>query len=1559
MIRLIGCSLFSACLAISGCGGGGGGESSSPAAPDKVNTAPVANAGPLQNVKTGDVVTLDGSGSHDADGDALTYHWTFIAVPASSSTVLVSPNTPKPHFTADQSGQYELTLEVNDGQTNSEIATVSVTATTSNSAPVAHAGPDQAVTTGSQVQLDGRQSSDADGDALTYQWSFSSKPAGSLASLVMANNAQPAFTPDIDGEYLLALIVNDGTVDSIADEARILASTANSRPIAHAGADRNTITGETVTLDGGLSQDADGDTLSYLWAFVSKPESSTAALTGPNLSTPSFITDIAGDYVLSLTVNDGQEDSETDNVTVTATQANSVPVASAGVNQAVLTGETVNLNGSASQDLDNDPLTYHWQILSRPEGSKASLSNDGAISPVFTADLSGQYRIGLIVNDGKVDSPMAEITVTATRANTIPSANAGADQSVHTGDTVTLSGASSHDDDGDSLSYQWAFASYPDGSSAILTGTDSVAASFDVDLVGNYVVELVVSDGVDQSPADQVTITATKANTAPTALVGNNQTVIAGHQVNLDGSGSYDTDGDTLSYQWQFVDKPPASLAALSDTRIAAPSFTADFPGEYTLNLTVSDGAASAIGQVVITATPKEYTLSYSPGPGGTLTGDTHQIVQEGNNGSLVTAVPDTGFSFFQWNDGLTNPARTDLDIDQDLTLSAQFKTSLTRPENLTVNTGDGQLIVSWDHVSDASGYNLYYATEAGVTPSNYQDLQGGIKASFTGSPATLSELVNGETYYLVVTATLAAAESEASQEVSGIPAIPIIPWKESLHEGDLDIQIESPKEAMVNWPDNTGSTYNLYITQDPDIDLDNYAAYGATLVADASSGYALSDLSIRKPYYVALKENGKFVAWTRFQTGAWGIDERISAQAMGADGTRYIAGNFTSIGIAIGGGDAFPTSSNPHPLGMPRVNGPVSAVAADGFGGWYIGGRFTSVDGKPRNNLAHINSKGLLTNWAPEIRSSVAGISSSVGAIAVDQGTLYIGGDFDKVNGQDRHNLASFTAYYQTADDSWYFSGALQNWQPEVSGTSVDAIAILGNRIYIAMPHPNGIVAYDKHKNVSSWAANSDGPVKTLLAAHDRLYVGGAFNEIQGHERKKLAAFDSNGQLTAWSPNVDGSSVRSLVVHDHQIYLGGDFTHVGGTARSNIASVDLDGNVTSWSPTTDDDVYAITTNEDGTLYLAGAFNHVNGIARSHTAAIDTNGALTPWKVDLGRGYSTGISSARTLLIQKGTIYIGGNFAQLGLHSRGGLAAFDEEENLTQWSPSLTGEKASTIAIGDSQVYLGGKFTQIDQLERHNLAAVDFSGNVTAWSPTTNDEIRVLRYQDGIIYAAGLFSSANDTERTRLAAFDDQGTLTDWAPEVNSPATSMEISGNRIYLGGGFTQVNNQNLKYLAALDTSGELTSWRPSVNNRVQTLAIEEGTIYAGGSFTYAFPEDRNGLAAFDLSGTLTPWNPNITDYAGANPSAIAVSDNEIYISGGFSEINGIPLQTCCLASFRLNGSLTDWRPQPDPYGLASSILLGNGNIYLGGDFTELGGQIRAGMAVFSEETGKLLDH
>ncbi|WP_084318952.1 beta strand repeat-containing protein [Deferrisoma camini] len=284
---------------------------------------------------------------------------------------------------------------------------------TANSAPTADAGPDQNVATGSTVTLDGSASSDADGDPLTYAWGFVSKPSGSTATLSDAAAAKPSFTADLDGDYVLQLVVNDGTVDSTADSVTVTAATANSAPTADAGPDQNVATGSTVTLDGSASSDADGDPLTYAWSFVSKPSGSTATLSDAAAAKPSFTADLDGDYVLQLVVNDGTVDSTADSVTVTAATANSAPTADAGPDQNVVTGSTVTLDGSASSDADGDPLTYAWSFVSKPSGSTATLSDAAAAQPSFTADLDGDYVLQLVVNDGFVDSTADSVTITA------------------------------------------------------------------------------------------------------------------------------------------------------------------------------------------------------------------------------------------------------------------------------------------------------------------------------------------------------------------------------------------------------------------------------------------------------------------------------------------------------------------------------------------------------------------------------------------------------------------------------------------------------------------------------------------------------------------------------------------------------------------------------------------------------------------------------------------------------------------------------------------------------------------------------------------------------------------------------------------------------------------------------------------------------------------------------------------------------------------------------------------------------------------------------------------
>ncbi|MCP4410980.1 MAG: DUF1566 domain-containing protein [Gammaproteobacteria bacterium] len=116
------------------------------------------------------------------------------------------------------------------------------TPTATNSAPTANAGVDQNVETSSSVTLNASSSSDPDNDSLTYSWTMSSIPCGSIASLNNSKSATPEFTADVDGEYTISLVVNDGTVDSTADTVRVTSSSATAINRSYAIVDTNQTT---------------------------------------------------------------------------------------------------------------------------------------------------------------------------------------------------------------------------------------------------------------------------------------------------------------------------------------------------------------------------------------------------------------------------------------------------------------------------------------------------------------------------------------------------------------------------------------------------------------------------------------------------------------------------------------------------------------------------------------------------------------------------------------------------------------------------------------------------------------------------------------------------------------------------------------------------------------------------------------------------------------------------------------------------------------------------------------------------------------------------------------------------------------------------------------------------------------------------------------------------------------------------------------------------------------------------------------------------------------------
>lgn len=329
----------------------------------------------------------------------------------------------------------------------------------------------------------------------------------------------------------------------------------NSAPVANAGADQGAHMGDVVSLDGSASTDADGDELSYSWTIVGASIDEGITLINAEAVMPEVQVHARGSYEIMLIVNDGIEDSEADYVSIEA--GNVRPVADAGADQSDEVGTTFALDGSGSSDVDGDALTYFWAVVEGPDG--AALTNANTVAPSFTPSVMGEYTIQLIVNDGIDDSDLDFVSISVNEVvnpNRKPIANAGADQSSFVGQSVRLDGSNSRDPDGDALTYRWSVSSVPAGSMASVSDAGAMKPQVEIDVAGTYVMQLIVSDGLLQSDPDTVVINT--QNTRPVADAGNDATVDSGASVQLDGSDSYDADGDALTFSWSIVSQPAA-----------------------------------------------------------------------------------------------------------------------------------------------------------------------------------------------------------------------------------------------------------------------------------------------------------------------------------------------------------------------------------------------------------------------------------------------------------------------------------------------------------------------------------------------------------------------------------------------------------------------------------------------------------------------------------------------------------------------------------------------------------------------------------------------------------------------------------------------------------------------------------------------------------------------------------------------------------------------------------------------------------------------------------------
>jgi hypothetical protein len=481
------------------------------------NDAPIADAGPNQTIDEGKKVTLDGSNSTDPEGKPLFYQWSQVA---GQPVILSSTHTVKPTFTAPDVGPggesltFRLTVTDSGDLKDSDSTIVNVRFV--NEPPEADGGPNQTVIENSKVTLDGSNSSDPEGEKISYQWT---QVAGPLVTLSHTHAVKPTFTaPDVGPggaslTFRLTVTDNEGLKDNDTTAVNVIGE--NDPPTADAGPDQTVNEEEVVMLNGSNSTDPEGDRLFYRWKQVDGP---SVTLSDPTAVKPKFnapnVAPSGAALTFELTVNDSLGLKDTDEITVNVTGDNDPPTADAGPDQTVDedSSDVIVLDGSKSSDPDDGIESYRWKQVAGPA---VTLSDPESKQPAFATPNVTAFGTSLtfeltVADAGGLKSADTTI-VNVTGDNDPPTANAGADQMVSEKRRVILDGSNSFDPDDGIDSYEWKQVA---GQSVTFSDPRDDQPSFEApgfDESGKkpLIFELIVTDNGGLQSSDSTTVSVT------------------------------------------------------------------------------------------------------------------------------------------------------------------------------------------------------------------------------------------------------------------------------------------------------------------------------------------------------------------------------------------------------------------------------------------------------------------------------------------------------------------------------------------------------------------------------------------------------------------------------------------------------------------------------------------------------------------------------------------------------------------------------------------------------------------------------------------------------------------------------------------------------------------------------------------------------------------------------------------------------------------------------------------------------------------------------------------
>lgn len=458
-------------------------------------------------------------------GGTVSYLWDFGDGSATSTQT-------SPSHTYAASGVYNITLTATSGKGCDSTLTQQITITF----PDADAGPNQAICPGGSVQIGGSPTSSTAG--VSYAWS----PAGTLNNPTSAN---PIATPASTTTYTVT--VTDGNNCTNTSQMTL---TVNPFPTADAGPAQSICDGGSTTI-GGSPTGPTGST--FLW-------NNAATLNDPTSANPTASPTVTTIY--TVTVTSGVNCSATDQVTVTV---NAAPNVDAGTDKNICPNTSVLIGGSPTST--NAGASFAWS-------NGATLDNPSIANPTATPSTTTTYTVTVTAVNGCTS--VDDVTV-----NTFPAAtaDAGADQALCIGNSVTIGGTSTGTAP---LTFSWS-------NGASLSSTTIQNPNANPTTTTSY--SLTVTDANGCTDTDQMTVTV---NPLPSANAGTDQTICEGSSTSIGGSP---TGPAGATYLW-------SNAASLSSATSANPTANPTVTTTYTVTVTAGGTACTSTDQVVVTVDP-------------------------------------------------------------------------------------------------------------------------------------------------------------------------------------------------------------------------------------------------------------------------------------------------------------------------------------------------------------------------------------------------------------------------------------------------------------------------------------------------------------------------------------------------------------------------------------------------------------------------------------------------------------------------------------------------------------------------------------------------------------------------------------------------------------------------------------------------------------------------------------------------------------------------------------------------------------------------------------------